>query len=532
MDKLDMHTLKGRKHPSSDVEISEAQTPKRPKTDCPKKPRLKKSSSSFVTTPSSTTDMDLESNVTTTQNTPLLLQKKQRPAIQASALDWLDEPMLHPPENKGKGCAKTVPDGWEQHIPALVVADYQICPDRIYEHLGKIMTTNRDRGDRLWEMSHRLCLATVYGAKTLGPLAKRKGITGKIQRVVTALLAEERLDVVIREDDPVSVEELNVPAHFSKGGVYKNPRGYKRPREAERTSRVWALVTLPEAMPVSYNMFDIRSFRVQVEYPKEAILLVPFPWELQEDQWFRIGRTPATTRETDVRQAIEDNVGSRQAEVPSVQKSADKGGQIVWNIRLTFKRKTVTNDDGSRDSVVDTLGKSDRQWKVGHDEWLIWPGTHCTGCHGVGHMGGRVTRSPKKRTTGRSRSIVEGDCVRSSHPRYGESHDSPAQRMQLPPTREHILPRRTRAGGRGGADNADREERDIGLMWYNEGECGDEDGKCCAADRMGCLMPPPPSRPMHRRQWHPRASITGKDWESIKGGFEQRVVIWNGIGKG
>ncbi|KAF8515967.1 hypothetical protein JB92DRAFT_2829508 [Gautieria morchelliformis] len=371
MDKLDMHTSKGRKRPSSDVEISEAQTPKHPKTDGPKKPRPKKSSSSFVTTPSSTTDMDLESNVTTTQNTALLLQKKQRPTIQASALDWLDEPILRPPENKGKGRARTAPDGWEEHVPAHVVADYQICLDGIYEHLGKIMMTDKAR---------------VYGAKTLGPLAKRKGITGKIQRVVMWLLAEERPDVVIREGDPVSVEELNVPAHFSKGGVYKNPRGYKRPGEAERTSRVWALVTLLEAMPVSYNMFDIRSFQVRGEYPKEAILLVPFPWELQEDQWFRIGRTPATTRETDVRQAIEDNVGPRQAEVLSVHKSADKGGQIVWNIRLTFKRKTVTRDDGSKDSVVDTLGKSDRQWKVGQDEWLIWPGTHCTGCHGVGHV--------------------------------------------------------------------------------------------------------------------------------------------------
>ncbi|KAF8527711.1 hypothetical protein JB92DRAFT_3107526 [Gautieria morchelliformis] len=143
--------------------------------------------------------------------------------------------------------------------------------------------------------------------------------------------------------------------------------------------------------------------------------------------------------------------------------------------------------------------------------------------------------------------LVGGDCVRgrhdrdlrrrhdtlvmprgagSSHPRYGESHDSPAQRMQvrtvprgprlraapftqatrtpspttlqrdtppsrplsrscylyqLPPTREHILARRTRAGGRGRADNGDREERDIGLMWYNEGGCGDADGKCVGA---------------------------------------------------
>ncbi|KAF8493533.1 hypothetical protein JB92DRAFT_3127326 [Gautieria morchelliformis] len=71
MDKLDLHTSKGRKCPSSDIKISEAQTPKRPKTDGPKKvPQPKKSSSSFVTTPSSTTDMDLESDVTKTQNTP------------------------------------------------------------------------------------------------------------------------------------------------------------------------------------------------------------------------------------------------------------------------------------------------------------------------------------------------------------------------------------------------------------------------------------------------------------------------------
>ncbi|KAF8513607.1 hypothetical protein JB92DRAFT_2830309 [Gautieria morchelliformis] len=188
----------------------------------------------------------------------------------------------------------------------------------------------------------------------------------------------------------------------------------------------------------------------------------------------------------------------------------------------------------------------------------------------------------------------------SSHPRYGESHDSPAQRMQLPLTREHILPRRTRAGGRGGADNADREERDIRLMWYNEGECGDGGSWCMSGwhhvkgDSSGGLgsstshtiaavgsadgehatftcitalvhpqgpapitiavltvytLPPPdasqqpqaqmqwqPTRWHEKKvllgQWHPRASITGKDWESIKGGFEQRMVIWNGIGKG
>ncbi|KAF8496635.1 hypothetical protein JB92DRAFT_2834575 [Gautieria morchelliformis] len=238
MDKLDLHTSKGRKRPSLDVEISEAQTPKHPKTNGPKKPPWPKKSNS-----------SMESDVTKTQNTPLLLQKKQRPAIQTSALDWIDEPMLCPPENKGKGHAKMAPDGWEEHIPVHVVADYQIVPDGIYEHMRKIMMTDKERGDRLWEMSHRLWLATVYGTKTLGPLAERKGITGKIQRAVTGLLAEERPDIVIQEGDPVSVEELNVPAQFSKGGVYKNPRGYKRPREAERTLRVWALVTLPKITP-------------------------------------------------------------------------------------------------------------------------------------------------------------------------------------------------------------------------------------------------------------------------------------------
>ncbi|KAF8473114.1 hypothetical protein JB92DRAFT_3134856 [Gautieria morchelliformis] len=329
-----MHTSKGRKRPSSDVEILEAQTPKRPKTDGPKKPRPKKSSSSIVTTPSSITDMDLESNVTTTQNTPLPLQKKQRPAIQASALDWLDEPMLRPPENKGKGRAKEAPDSWEKQIPGYVIEDCHLSPYGIYEHLGKIMTTNKDRGDRLIRRQNP------------GTPSRKERDNRQIKRVVTELLAEERPDIVVRKGDPVSVEELNVPAHFSKGGVYKTREGTKDPERQKE----------PQG-----------SFRVRGEYPKEAILLVPFPWEQQEVQWFRIGRAPATTREMDVRQAIEENVGSRQAEVPSVQKSADKGGQIVWNIRLTFKRKLVTMDDGSKDSVVDTLGKSDRLWKVGQE---------------------------------------------------------------------------------------------------------------------------------------------------------------------
>ncbi|KAF8491135.1 hypothetical protein JB92DRAFT_2835691 [Gautieria morchelliformis] len=132
-----------------------------------------------------------------TKNNPLLQQKKPQPAIQTSALDWQDVLTLQPPKSNGKGCAKAAPAMWDEYIPQEVAGNYKICPDGIYEHMGKIMMADKEQGNRLWEMSYRLFLATVYSTRTLGPLAHRNGVTGKIQRAVTELLAEECPNMIV-----------------------------------------------------------------------------------------------------------------------------------------------------------------------------------------------------------------------------------------------------------------------------------------------------------------------------------------------
>jgi hypothetical protein len=260
--------------------------------------------------------------------------------------------------------------------------------------MGKLMVANKERGDRMWEMSHRLCLATVYGAKTLGHLQHRKAIMGKIQKAITELLREDLPRSAIREDDPVLMEELSVPTYFSKPLPRREPKGNKKSKEAERTSRVWALVTLPEKTPENTNLFKCQNFRVLGEYGREAIILVPFPWELPETQWFRIGRTPATTRNQDVVEAIERMLGPRIKGNPQVSKGTDKSGQMIWNIRLNFNRRKVEGAMDDNETVVDTLGTNERQWKIRGDEWHIWPGTHCTGCHGVGHTENKCELRP------------------------------------------------------------------------------------------------------------------------------------------
>ncbi|KAF8478350.1 hypothetical protein JB92DRAFT_3280382 [Gautieria morchelliformis] len=278
--------------------------------------------------------MDLESNVTTTQNTALLLQKSSDPPSGIS-LDWLDEPILRPPRIKGRAAP-------ERHqMAGKNMSRHTLSQIIRYVWMG-YTSIGQDNDDGQ---------STSIRCKNPGTPGQKERDHRQNTEGGYVASSQERPDVVIREGDPVSVEELNVPAHFSKGGVYKNPRGYKRPGEAERTSRVWALVTLLEAMPILSSTRGVPQGGDSYWSPSMGVT---------RRSVVQNRKNPCDNKRTDVRQAIEDNVGPRQAEVLSVHKSADKGGQIVWNIRLTFKRKTVTRDDGSKDSVVDTLGKSDR----------------------------------------------------------------------------------------------------------------------------------------------------------------------------
>lgn len=210
---------------------------------------------------------------------------KARPPVQLSALDWQETSEERAPEEKKRGFRRKAEKTWQEDIPRELVTEFEMHPDGIYEHMGKLMVANKEREDRMWEISNRLCLATVYGARTLGPQPPRGAVTGTIQKAVTKFIADNCPRVELREEDPVLVEELNVPTYFAGGGQQKNVEGTG---EVERTSRVWVLVTLPESTPEEIGLFGIQAIHVLGKYAKEAVILTGFPWELPDEQWFGI----------------------------------------------------------------------------------------------------------------------------------------------------------------------------------------------------------------------------------------------------
>ena len=244
-------------------------------------------------------------------------------------------------------------------------------------------------------MKHRIFLALVYGAQSLDFSPPRGSITWMVKSSATSVYCKEAKAPPPTVDDPVVVEVLGIPQLQTAREKAKLVSVKGKAPSKSKESCVWALVTLPASSPKNLNLFAENRVRIEGQYGKAAVIMIPFPWELPNKQHFRIGWAPATTTEEDVREEAKSRLEDRILSEPSISRSLDSMGKNIWNMTLVFRETLVEDqEDPQGRSMMGTLERSERTWQVKGDMWQIWAGTHCRGCHGSGHTDYKCPMQP------------------------------------------------------------------------------------------------------------------------------------------
>ena len=258
-------------------------------------------------------------------------------------------------------------------IPArpIIPIEEEITPDGLYEGFAQKMLENQKLADDLWEKRDRLLLATIYGCKYLGAFKRGKyQLDEEISKHIKAMIWEVK-GVEWRKMPPQLEMQQAIP--YRVGSELAPPP-------------VWQLIMLPEE--VTNEEFLKLKNCIRMNRKGMAIILAPFPWELNMTQHFKMLHIPKELREREIKKVVMERIGSRITEKIKLTQCTDHKGRVIWNMTLAFDL-TIDEGPGSKDGpdfVIDTLGLHERKWLVQGREWVIRNGDHCEGCHGRGHV--------------------------------------------------------------------------------------------------------------------------------------------------
>ena len=192
-----------------------------------------------------------------------------------------------------------------------------------------------------------MLLATVYGCRMVRSYKKRRG---ELENVIFKGISK------ILEEGAKGPE--GQPCIMFKGEIEKQTIRAYRPNATDtdrELPEVWVIITLPKGVDKTWVLPGGKS-QVQMGNRGKAVVLTPFPWELNEKHHFKILRVPDHLTKKEVQEVIWKLLSERLKGPPALRKVQDRNGETQWNAEMTFAAEKVEGVDESEEGSGTVMG--------------------------------------------------------------------------------------------------------------------------------------------------------------------------------